>query len=70
MRITKTSPVTGKVNHMEIDITPEQHMAWMKGELIQDAMPNLTNDEREFIMTGYTKEDWEYLFGGHHNDED
>jgi hypothetical protein len=27
-------------------------------KLIQDAMPYLTLDEREFIMTGITKEEW------------
>jgi hypothetical protein len=28
---------------------------------IQDAMPNLSADEREFIMTGMTPADWEKM---------
>jgi hypothetical protein len=35
---------------------------WASGVLIQNAMPNLTAEEREFILTGTTKEDWDELF--------
>ena len=63
MKITRTSPFSGKVNTMEIDVTQEQIDAWKNGTLIQDAMPNLTADEREFIKTGITKEEWDELFG-------
>lgn len=30
--------------------------------LIQEALPYLTPEEREFIMTGYTPEDWKAIF--------
>lgn len=33
------------------------------GLLVQDAFPFLTDDQREFIMTGLTPEDWDQLFG-------
>ncbi len=62
MRITKTSPLTGVVNTMDIDVTDEQLSAWRNGTLIQNAMPHLTPAEREFIMTGYTQADWDKLF--------
>jgi len=61
MIITKTSPLTGMLNTMDIDVTPLQIEQWQKGMLIQDAMPLLTNDEREFIMTGFTASDWEAM---------
>ena len=63
MTITKTSPLTGNINTMDIDESEEQLAAWQGGVLIQRAMPNLTPDEREFLMTGYTPEDWEEIFG-------
>lgn len=47
---------------MEIDVTLEQLSRWRNGELIQNVMPHLTPDEREFIMTGITAEKWEKLF--------
>ena len=31
--------------------------------LIQDACPDLTEDQREFIMTGITSEEWAAEFG-------
>lgn len=58
MQITRKSPFTGKVNTLEIDVTPDQIAAWQGGALIQNAMPHLSPDEREFIMTGITPDEW------------
>ena len=63
MLVTRTSPFSGKVHSMEIAVTEAQIAAWQNGELIQRAMPNLTADEREFIMTGITPQEWEETFG-------
>lgn len=58
MRIQKKSMFTGKMNTMDIDVTIEQLNAWSTGgELIQHAMSNLTDNEREFIMNGVTPEE-------------
>ena len=63
MLITRTSPRTGIVKVMDLPVTQDQIDAWkVRGLLIQDAMPNLTDDEREFVMTGYTAEDWAAMF--------
>ena len=64
MIIERTSPFSGKKNEMDIDVTQEQIDEWKNGELIQNAMPNVSADEREFIMTGITPEEWENTFGG------
>jgi hypothetical protein len=48
---------------MELNITEEQLAAWRDGMLIQTAMPQLTPDEREFLMTGISKEEWDAAFG-------
>tara|TARA_R110000823_G_scaffold249321_1_gene372735 strand:+ start:190 stop:372 length:183 start_codon:yes stop_codon:yes gene_type:complete len=50
--------LTGDTNTMEIDVTQDQLDAWKNGMLIQDAMPNLTAEHREFIKTGTTPEVW------------
>lgn len=63
MLITRKSPFTGKVSTMEIPCTEEQLKRWQSGELIQNAMPNLTPDQREFLMTGTTPEEWNRIFG-------
>ena len=62
MLITRTSPFSGITNSMEIAVTQAQLDAWESGTLIQDAMPNLSADEREFILTGILPEEWDELF--------
>jgi len=55
--------LSGARNTREIPVTREQLDAWNSGVLIQNAMPNLSADDREFIKTGITPEEWEDLFG-------
>lgn len=59
MIIERRSELTGVTRSMEIDVCAQQIKEWEQGKLIQDAMPNLTPSEREFIMTGTTDEEWE-----------
>jgi hypothetical protein len=59
MLIVARSDLTGKISSMDIDVTQEQINEWEGGSLIQDVMPDLTPEEREFIMTGITQEEWE-----------
>ena len=53
MLIHKVSPITNKLNAMEIAVTCSQIYSWeVEGMLIIDAMPNLTSSERDFLETG------------------
>jgi len=63
MKITRVSPFSNKKTTLEINVTARQIASWEKGELIQDAMPNLTPAEREFIKTGVTPDEWDDIFG-------
>lgn len=63
MLITRQSLISGNTNTMSLPITEEQYNAWEQGTLVQDAMPHLSPDEREFIMTGITPEEWADNFG-------
>ncbi len=62
MKITRTSQATGIKRSMEIQVTQEQIKAWEDGMLIQDAMPFLTDDEREFLISGMTPQEWDHIF--------
>lgn len=64
MKITRTSPVSGVTRTLEIAVTQAQLNSWNSGALIQNAMPNLSADDREFIMTGITPDEWEAMFVG------
>ena len=63
MRIIRTSRLTGNTSVMDLPITREQLAAWVDGELIQNAMPHLNADQREFVMTGITPDEWQAAFG-------
>ena len=62
MQITRISPFTNTTNVMDINVTQEQIALWESGTLIQVAMPHISADEREFIMTGITPEEWDSAF--------
>ena len=62
MLIAKTSSLTSRTHEMEIDVSDKQIALWMEGALIQDVMPNLSPDEREFLMTGITPAEWDEAF--------
>lgn len=62
MRIVRTSPLTGKTNVREINVTEAQIADWESGTLIQNAMPHLSADDREFIMTGIDGEEFDSIF--------
>lgn len=63
MKITRISPFSGKENTQELDITMLEHMKWVEGTVIQHAMPRLTADEREFVMTGILPAEWDSMMG-------
>jgi len=66
VEVMRVSPLTGKTNFMVLDVTEEQVAEWNspnRTRLIQDIFHNLTDVEREFIMTGYSAEDWVALHG-------
>ena len=59
MKITRMSPFTRKKVTVDLPITESQYAAWEGGALAQNAFPNLDADQREFIMTGITPDEWD-----------
>jgi hypothetical protein len=51
MIIRRQSIITSKINSMNIAVTEEQIKKWQEGMMIQDAMPDLTANERELILS-------------------
>jgi 7,8-dihydro-6-hydroxymethylpterin-pyrophosphokinase len=71
MYITRLSILSGNLNTMDIDITPEQLKSieeW--NELIQNTVPHLSASEREFLMSGITDEEWDEEFSDEDEDDD
>ena len=62
--VIRVSPLTGITNTMYMDISDDQLEEWNdpnRTRLVQDIFTNLTEVEREFIMTGYTPSDWKEM---------
>lgn len=64
MLITRRSPFSGKVVHKELNTTQAQIDNWERGMVAQAAFPDLSADDREFVMTGITGEEWDTMLGG------
>lgn len=63
IKLERKSPRTGKINSMVLDTTKEALDSYYAGEgLIQVIFPQLNENEREFIKSGYTPEDWDEIF--------
>ena len=67
MLISNTSILTGKTHTRELPVTSAELDIWMSGELIQNVFPHLSADDREFLMTGITPEEWDTLHGDKDN---
>ena len=50
---------TGKIVEQDLPITEAQIDAWKNGTLIQNAFPHLSPDQREFLQTGMSPEEWD-----------
>ena len=62
MLITRKSQISGITRTINLPVTEEQFLNWANGFLIQEAFPNLTEDEREFLKSGIVAEEWNQLF--------
>ena len=65
IQVTRQSVITRKINTMELTITQENLDTYetVGDILIQDAFPNLSVEQREFILSGITPQEWNDTFG-------
>ena len=63
--VTTKSVFTGAENTLSIAFNPGDYVNWKRhGVNIQVALPYLSADEREFLMTGATAKEWAQMTGG------
>ena len=63
MLITRQSPISGKENTLDLDVSQDQlNYYYYNNTPIQKVFPQLTPEEREFIKTGITKQEWDTMF--------
>ena len=63
MIILRRSRVTRKIHEMDLPITREHLAAWYGGKTIAEVMPHLSSWEREFVVSGITRQEWIKAFG-------
>ncbi len=64
MNIVRVSKLTKEVHTRDIPVTQEQLNIWIKSNAnIQDVLPFLSADDREFLLNGITPEEWSELIG-------
>lgn len=57
-------------DQVEMKVVQGDYEAWENGKLIQDAMPYLSADEREVLISGTCGPCFDKLFGGEEASED
>ena len=56
----KKCSVTGEIYSVEVDF--KKFKQWFyDGDLIQDVFPFLSDDHREFLISGFTPDEWNSL---------
>lgn len=66
IELERKSIISGKVSKRVLPITSDEWaQGWerrAKGHLIQDCFPQLSPEDREFVKTGITPEEWDAYF--------
>ena len=59
MIIRRISPLTYRTHSLDLKLTEEQYLDWALGDATpEDAMPDLTPEQREFVMNGIHPDEW------------
>lgn len=59
MLVTRTSIFTGIKRTRDLPVTEVQMKTWEEGTPVQVAFPQLSSEDREFILSGATNEEWD-----------
>jgi len=63
VRVHKQSCITGKHHSMVLPTRQGELEHWEENmTLVQDAFPHFTPDQREFLISGSTPDEWNELF--------
>lgn len=70
-QFTRKSLATGITHTVDLPITQEAWDKFLKSNvMIQHAFPYLSPEQREFLISGTTPEEWGNLFGDEEDDEE
>lgn len=64
-QVEMKSTLTNVIHIRTIDVDPKKLQDWRSGKLkgfVQDVFPELSADDREFLLTGITRQEWDTAF--------
>ena len=71
MYISRKSVISGITRTRYIPVNPDDYLAWKSGVgSVQELMPYLNDNDREFILSGITADEWEDAFSESYEDAD
>ena len=63
MKVQRESIISGQLNTMDLNVTPQQMDRFYGGyELTQNIFPDLSSEEREFLISGMMPSEWDSTF--------
>lgn len=68
LTMTGVCEVSGKP--YQVTIPAYQYLQWKSGTVIQRAMPDLNNEQREFFVSGTTPDEWRKIFPPNKEDDE
>lgn len=66
--VPTTCPFCGHTTYIQCD--KDAYDRWQNGVSIQDAMPDMTPEDREMLISGICPSCWDDMFGEEDEDED
>ena len=66
---TFTGPCLGTGKPYSVTVPADGLNECHRGASVQDAFPNLSADDREFLISGFSPEGWKLMFGSEDDDE-
>ncbi len=71
MYISRTSAISGITRTRYIPVNPDDYLSWKAGlGSVQEIMPYLNDNDREFILSGITEDEWDAAFSEAYEDQD
>lgn len=66
--VTRPCPFCGR--SYEVEVNYMDYLDWQDGELVQDAFPYLSANEREMLISDICPTCWDKMFGVEDEDDD
>jgi hypothetical protein len=61
IKVSRKCVITGKL--YAVTVEKKGFLLWQSGSLIQTALPSISSEDREFLISGTSPEGWTQMYG-------